>query len=109
MKSHPHWNLEEFTTFLLLYASSIDTVISDEEKELLLEHVDEAQLAIIREEFDSTSDYGKIQIILAYKDQFFPDEESRNQLFGELKSIFEADGKFSVMEKSMMHLLNKIM
>ena len=42
MKDHPKWNFEEFTTFLLLYASHADLDLSEEEEEMLkkkLEHI----------------------------------------------------------------------
>ena len=71
MPGHPKWNFEEFTTFLLLYASNADLELSASEEAEMMKRLDLNTYDSIKQEYDNSSDYEIIQIIMSYKGIYF--------------------------------------
>ncbi len=109
MKDHPKWNYEEFTTFLLLYASHADLELSESEEKAMLDRLDPAHYEAVKEVFDRSSDYEIIQVILSYKGLYFPTLSRTEELLDLLKKQFFADGEFSTLEKNTFRLLKKLL
>ena len=109
MKDHPKWNFEEFTTFLLLYASNADLELSESEEEAMKSRLDPAHYEAVKDVFDNASDYEIIQIILSYKGLYFPTIPRTNELLDLIKKQFFADGEFSVLEKNVFRILKKLL
>lgn len=109
MKNHPKWNFEEFTTFLLLYASNADLELSINEEEEMKKRLDLDKYEKIKQEFDASSDYKIIQIILSYKGIYFPTLDRTKELLNLIKKQFFADGDFSTLEKNTYRILQKLL
>jgi len=109
MKDHPKWNFEEFTTFLLLYASNADLELSEDEELEIKKRLDIDSYDSIKGEYDSSSDYEIIQIILSYKGIYFPTIDRTTELLDLIKKQFYADGEFSTLEKNAFRVLKKLL
>lgn len=109
MSTHPKWNFEEFTTFLLLYASKADMHISEEEEQAMQSRLDPDHYKAVKKEFEESSDYQHIQTIMSYKGLYFPTAEQREELLDLLKKQFFADGEFSLMEQNLFRFLKKLL
>jgi hypothetical protein len=106
---HPRWNYNEFLTYILIYAAHADLEFSSEEREVIKSQIDHEKAAHLLEEFQQSSDYEKIQIIQAYKGLYYPTNERRDEILYRIRTLFESDGKFDVMERNMFRMLKKIM
>ena len=109
MNDHPKWNFEEFSAFLMLYAASADLKVTSDEKEAILQKVNEETFDEIWKEYHSMSDINKINIILSYKGLYFPTAERTNELLDLMKKEFMADGEFSLLEQNLMRILKKLL
>lgn len=109
MNDHPKWNFEEFSAFLMLYAASADLKVTSDEKEAILQKVNEATYQEIWKEYHSMSDINKINLILSYKGLYFPTSERTNELLDLMKKEFMADGEFSLLEQNLMRVLKKLL
>ena len=109
MENHPKWNFEEFTTFLLLYASNADLELSASEEALMKKRLDLKKYDAVKKEFDKNSDYETIQTILSYKGIYFPTIDRTKELLNLIKQQFFADGEFSTLEKNTYRILQKLL
>ncbi len=109
MAVHPKWNFEEFTTFLLLYASNADLELSESEEAEMKKRLDLKRYESIKEEYDNSSDYEIIQTILSYKGLYFPTIDRTKELLALIKKQFFADGEFSTLEKNAFLILRKLL
>lgn len=108
MSDQQNWNFEEFTTYLLLYASNSDLEITEDEVALIKKRISEEQYNRIRTAFDQTSQYQQIQTILSYKGLYFPTEDRARELIDMVKKLYNVDGHFSILERNDMRLLKKL-
>jgi len=109
MKEHPKWNFQEFSAFLMLYAASADLKVTSDEKEAILEKVNEETYEEICKEYHSMSDINKIDLILSYKGLYFPTAARTNELLDLMKKEFLADGEYSLLEQNLMRVLKKLL
>ncbi|MFT5165869.1 MAG: hypothetical protein ACI8P3_001100 [Saprospiraceae bacterium] len=108
MSENLNWNFEEFTSYLLLYASNADLEITADEEALIHKRISESQYKSIRAEFDKASDYERIQHILSYKGLYFPTEDRARELMDLVISLFKVDGHFSSLEANSFRLLKRL-
>jgi len=108
MADQEKWNFEEFTTYLLLYASQSDLEITEDEIALIKKRISEEQFQNIKSEFDQANDYQQIQTILSYKGLYFPTEARARELIELVNTQFNIDGHFSVLEQNSMRLLKRL-
>ena len=109
MSDHPKWNFKEFSAFLMLYAASADLKVTTDEKDAIMEKVNEETFEKIWKEYNSMSDINKINTILSYKGLYFPTADRTNELLDLMKKEFMADGEFSLLEKNLMRILKKLL
>lgn len=109
VQDHPRWNYNEFLCYILIYASHADLDFSKEERAVIKSQIDHEQAAHLLKEFQQFTDYERIQIIQAYKGLYYPTNERRDEILYRIRSLFESDGKFDVMERNMFRMLKKIM
>lgn len=103
------WSYNEFLAFLLIYISNVDMEFADEEKEMIKRNVGVTTFDKMVAEFDSMSDYKAYETILSYKGVYFPTVEQKNELIEKMKDLFHADSDFNIMEKELLHFLDKMM
>lgn len=106
---HPHWNFQEFTTFLLLYAADADFVITSEEKDFILHRANMETFQKVWNEYKEMNDYEKIQTILSYKATHYPTVTQKNELIDMIRKEFNSDDDFSILEKNVLVTLDKLM
>lgn len=103
------WSYNEFLAFLLIYISHVDMEFVDEEKAMIRTKVGEASFEKMCIEFDSMSDYKAYETILAYKGVYYPTNEQKQEIVEKMKDLFHADMDFNIMEKELLHFLEKMM
>lgn len=103
------WSYNEFLAFLLIYISHVDMEFAEEEKAMIKENVGLVTFEKMVAEFDSMSDYKAYETILSYKGVYFPTVEQKNELIDKMKDLFHADADFNIMEKELLHFLDKMM
>jgi len=108
-KEHPKWNFQEFSAFLMLYAAAADLKITNDEVQAILQKVDQSSYDEIAEEFHSLVETEKLDLIMSYKGLYFPTAAQTNELLDLVKKDFLADGTYSLMEKNLMRVLQKLM
>lgn len=103
------WSYNEFLTFLLIYIAHVDMEFADEEKTMIQKNVGEKTYLKMLEAFDSMSDYSAYQTILDYKGVYYPTHAQKEEIMEKVKDLFHADGEFNIMEKELLHFLDKMM
>ncbi|MFZ1524579.1 MAG: hypothetical protein WAT22_07165 [Saprospiraceae bacterium] len=103
------WSYNEFLAFLLIYVANIDIHFAEEEKAMIRSIVGEDTFDKMFAIFDSISDFRAYETILSYKSIYFPNQTEKDSLMEKIKDIFEADFDFNIMEKELLHFLDKMM
>jgi hypothetical protein len=103
------WTYEEFSAFAMLYAASIDSTIDPEEEALIQKRLDDRSYQRIKAVFESCSDAECINTILDYQKKFMTDEAGRERLLGDFKEVFDADHRYTAIEREMMHLFKRML
>ncbi|MBK9257432.1 MAG: TerB family tellurite resistance protein [Saprospiraceae bacterium] len=103
------WSFNEFLAFLLIYISHVDMDFADEEKTMIRKNLGEKTYDKMLTEFESMSDYKAYETILAYKGVYFPTVEQKAEIFEKIKDLCYADGDFNIMEKELLHFLERMM
>jgi len=106
---HPKWNNKEFCAFLLLYSALADDVITEEEKKMVLQKVDEKTYEEILEELKSKTQNEIKEILLIYQGLYFPTLARKKELLHLVKQEFFADQDFSDKEIELYNKLKEIM
>lgn len=102
-------NYNEYLSFLLLYAADIDQQINIDEKEIILEIVEQSEYKEIKKSFDKLNDFERIQIIMTNKEEFITTEAEREDIFKNLKRIFLADDQYMAVEQAIFMYLKKLL
>lgn len=103
------WSYNEFLAFLLIYIAHVDMDFSDVEKDLIQKRVGEEVYNKMLLIFNSMSDYQAYQRILEYKGLYYPTHDRKEELLTNMKALFNADNDFNVMERELLHFLEKMM
>lgn len=103
------WTYEEFSAFAMLYAATIDAEIDPQEEALIRKRLDDKSYQRIKAVFEECSDSECINTIMDYQKKFMADEAGRNRLFSDFKEVFEADHRYSAIEREMMRLFKRML
>ena len=103
------WTYEEFSTFAMLYAASINTDVESEDEALIRQRVDEDTFKKIKSVFGQCSDIKCIELLRAYHDRYMADEASRQRLLDDVRKLFEADEKFTNYERELVHMFKMVL
>lgn len=100
---------EEFLTYILLYAASVDLVITPEEEEFIKEQVGEDNYDTVKELYDADTDAMRISRIhdFSHGEEF--DKEYAMMVKNEIIDLFQIDGDYSHWEKSIGRALTRLM
>lgn len=104
-----NWDFDTFLAFLLIYASYVDMEFSDEEKSEVKKIVSAKKFKKLHDYFKELSDYQVLEVILSYKEKYFSTENEKENLFKEMRKLFNADGDYSTLEKELLMFLGKLM
>ncbi len=103
-----NWSYAEFNAFVLFYAANADSRITSEETVLIRAHLTEAQFLDIEAAFKSHSDSEILNHILSYRDRYFSTKAEREQLLADMQAVFNADANFSIMERNMQRIFQRM-
>lgn len=103
------WSYEEFTAFLLIYIANVDMEFAEEEKAMIRTYAGEDIFAEMVNIFDSMSDFRAYETIMSYKDLYYPSPEEKQKLVDKMQDLFHADAEFNIMEKELLHFLDRMM
>lgn len=103
------WSYNEFLAFLLIYISHVDMEFAEEEKEMIRAKVGTPAYDKMYVAFDGMSDYKAYETILSYKGVYFPSHEQKSELIEKMKELFDADMDFNIMERELLHFLERMM
>ena len=108
-KTHPRWNFQEFSTYLLILAAWADNKITGEEEAMIIKKVGENNYQIILREFEELSEQERLDLILSYKGLYYPTADRTNELLDMVMKEFWADGEFSELEQNLYRVLKDLM
>jgi hypothetical protein len=102
------WSYAEFHAFVLFYAANADSRITPEETELIRANLTEQQFLDIEAAFKSHADTAVLNHILTYKDRYFATNADRERLLADMQAVFNADNNFSIMERNMQRIFQRM-
>ncbi|MCO6491524.1 MAG: hypothetical protein J5I98_24120 [Phaeodactylibacter sp.] len=103
------WTYDEFSTFAMLYAASVNADVEQEDLELIRQRVDEKTFHKMKAVFDECSDIRCIDTLRAYHDKYMADEASRQRLLDDVRQLFEADDKYTNFERELIHMFKMVL
>lgn len=109
ISKHPHWSRDEFVAFLLHYAADADMECTEEELDIIRRGLDAEHLKKVEAEYEAMTDFERISVIQAYRDQYFETPEQKAELLDAVENLFEADGEFDILEHNVYRMLQKIL
>jgi thiosulfate/3-mercaptopyruvate sulfurtransferase len=107
--NHLDWTYDEFLAFLLIYVAHVDMEFAEEEKAFIRQTTSTEIFDKMLVRFEAVSDFQAYQTILEYKQTHFPDEQKKAELLDKIQLLFDADAEFNIMEKELLHFLEKMM
>jgi len=99
----------EFLAFTLLYVSSVDSKIDDNEIQIIICKVGNDICKKIQNEFDKLNEYERLQMILSYKNQYFSSSEQKEKLLNDVKEVFLSDNRLDNFEQGVMVYLKRLL
>ncbi len=108
MSGNLKYNYEEFSSYLLLYASMADMELTQSEIDLIKTKISEEQYQEIKADFDQANDFERLQTIEKYRGVYFPTAARAQELLSKIVKLFHVDGNFSHLEQNCLRLLNKL-
>lgn len=103
------WSYNEFLAFLLIYIAHVDMEFAEEEKAMIKQKFGEETYDKMLAEFVSMSDYKAYETILSYKGAYYPTNEQKQEILEKMKNLFQADDDLNIMEKELLHFLERMM
>ena len=103
-----NWSYAEFHAFVMFYAANADSRITAEETALIRPTLTEDQYVAIESAFKQSTDSAVLNHILSYRDRYFSTQTDRDRLLADVQTIFNADNNFSIMERNMQRIFQKL-
>ncbi len=103
------YSFNEFLAFLLIYIANVDMEFAEEEKAMIRKNVGDVTYDKMVAEFESMSDYKAYDTILSYKGVYYPTVEQKQVILDKMNDLFHADADFNIMEKELLHFLDRMM
>ena len=103
-----NWSYAEFHAFTLFYAANADGHTTLEEIALIRPTLTEEQYLAVESAFIKSSDSEALNHILGYRDRYFSTPADRERLLADMQAIFKADRVFSVMERNLERIFQRM-
>jgi hypothetical protein len=104
-----NWTKTELSAYVLMYCANANFTETSEELALVKSKVAADSLITIRKEFNNDNDYQSIQKIQSTVQRLGYNWSEIDNLILEIKALFNADGKFDAIEKSIFTGLKKLL
>ena len=103
------WSYEDFLAFVLMYAAYADLEVLEEETDLIEQQVGHERTVLAKKIMDKLNDNERIDLIISFREKYFPTDEDHAKLFEDMKRIFLADGNYNQLEKAIMMYLKRLL
>lgn len=103
------WTDEQFMAYALTYAAYADNQLRPEEYEAICEQVGTENAERANRLILKLNKTERTELLLRFKDRFFKDEGALEDMLGRMQEIFEADGRFCILEKSSVTFLRNVL
>ena len=104
-----NWTREHFKLYLFIYAAQANHLESDEEIDLIHSRFKKEDINKVYNEVKKLNDYYRCQIIINYLQNNSYHQSELDDLLIEIKGIFTSDGKFDMVEKQSLYMLEKLL
>ena len=104
-----NWNKKELEAYLLFYCANADFVETEEEKKLIHDKVSDEVYTKMHLEFIKDNDYQRIQKIIDTSERLGLTKAEIDEFFNEMLEIFNADGKYDILERELYIGLKRIL
>jgi uncharacterized tellurite resistance protein B-like protein len=102
------WTYTEFLAFLLLHAANDDLEVGKKEMKLIESICGAEAIETVSEVMEELNDAQQLDLLLSYQERYFANEESKKQIYADMKEVYMADHNFSIMEQNSFRMLKKI-
>ena len=103
-----NWSYAEFHAFVMFYAANADGRVTSDETALIRAHMTEEQFKDIETAFKSNTDSTVLNHILTYRDRYFSTNADREKLLADMQAVFNADANFSIIERNVQRIFQRI-
>lgn len=105
----PIWSENDFLAYVLMYAAYADKKLAYEEYMAISDIVGSQQAKKAKDLIERLDSEQQDALLLRCKDRFLKTEAELTALFEKIQRIFDADGRFCILEKSAKMYLEKIL
>jgi hypothetical protein len=103
-----NWSYAEFHAFVMFYAANADNHVTSEETALIRPTLTAEQYAAVETAFKQSADSTVLNHILSYRDRYFATQTDRERLLADMQTIFKADANFSIMERNVQRIFQRM-
>ncbi len=103
------WDSKDFEAYVLMYAAYADNQLKDEEFQAIVDHVGNEKAEFSKKLIEKLNKTERTEMLLRFKPKFFATEAEAAKILDEMQEIFEADGRFCIMEQSALLFLRSVM
>ena len=103
-----NWSYAEFHAFVMFYAANADNHITVEETALIRPNLTAEQYTAVETAFKQSADSTVLDHIISYRDRYFATAIDRERLLTDMQAVFNADADFSIMERNVQRIFQRI-
>ena len=104
-----NWTFDQFLGFVLIHAANADDGIAKKEQRLLESKVGKDTIEEMMFIYEDLSDIETINVILSYKEKYFPTEADRDSLLSEISKVLAVDHGVSSAEQETLMMMRKLL
>lgn len=109
MKVSDIQTLDDFKSFTLIYLAEADYKVTEEEKEIILQHVSLEKYQLIQSLIDRLSDFECLEVISEFRNTYLSDQKVLAEFVEEMEELYNANKHKSILEKNMIMALKKVL
>lgn len=100
---------EEFKVLLMLYASSIDGIMQDDEVELMIGKSDPVTFSKMQRLYRQMGDAEVLACINQNKMKYLATDKAATDLMNDIRAVVAADGRTAPVEQYFVNVIKKIL
>ena len=103
-----NWSYNEFLAFVMIYAAEMNSKLSNEELDFIMQKTGVADINAIKARVDNMTDAENIEVIDNYKKANLSTPESTLKAKHDLESLLKTPGQHNQLEKVVVHIIEKL-
>ncbi|WP_075340973.1 hypothetical protein [Tenacibaculum agarivorans] len=108
-RTKTNWNQTELKAYTLIYCMNADMKEAEQEIKIIIESVGQEIYDKMSKEFENDNDYESIQKIRNTVEDLNYNKVQIQDLFTEMKTVFDSDDEFSILERNVTLGLKRIL